>query len=88
VKKVENYALLFTNYIKIEAVSFLDEFDGGFFHNIEEEHRIRMREVRQITAPIVKRIKQWKDLRKFRNHIIAHPWKFSDPALISTEQKR
>jgi hypothetical protein len=59
----------------MESVSFMDEFNGFFFHNIEDAFKPRMREVREITSPIVKRIRKWKDLEKFRNNIIAHPWR-------------
>lgn len=75
IKEIEDYALLFTNYITLESVSFLDEFNTDFFHNIEEEFKPRMKAIRLITAPIIKRINKWKDLGKFRNNIIAHPWR-------------
>lgn len=75
INEIEDFALLFTNYIKMESVSFLAEFNGSFYHNIEEEYKSRMKDVRIITAPIIKRISKWKDLEKFRNNIIAHPWR-------------
>ena len=59
----------------MEAVSFLEEFNGGLYHEIEEEYKPRVAHTRKITAPIIKRINKWKDLEKFRNNIIAHPWR-------------
>ncbi len=70
-----DYALLFTYHINLEAVSFLDEYNGDFVSRTETEYAIRVKEVRKITAPIIKRINRWKDLEKFRNNIIAHPWR-------------
>jgi len=72
---VKEIAVILTNNIKMESVSFLDEFNGSFFRNIEDAYKARMMEVRQITAPIIKRIKKWKDLEKYRNNIVAHPWR-------------
>ncbi len=75
IDEIKDHALLFTNYIKMESVSFLEEFNEGFYFKIENDYKQRMNEVRLITAPIIKRIKKWKDLEKFRNNIIAHPWR-------------
>jgi len=72
---VKEIAVILTNNIKMESVSFLDEFNDSFFRNIEEAYKPRMMEVRKITAPIIKRIKKWKDLEKYRNNIVAHPWR-------------
>jgi hypothetical protein len=72
---VKEIAVILTNNIKMESVSFLEEFNESFFHNIEDEYKPRMRDIRQITAPIIKRIKKWKDLEKYRNNIITHPWR-------------
>jgi hypothetical protein len=71
----QDYALLFTYHINLEAISFLDEYNGDFFKNIEPGYIDRVKEVRKIAAPILKRIKKWKDLEKFRNNIVAHPWR-------------
>ena len=67
--------ILMTNYIVMESVSFLDEFDQNFYHRCEEEYKSKVLLIRKTTAPIFKRIKQWKDLKDFRNNIIAHPWR-------------
>jgi len=66
---------LFVYHINLEAVSFLEEYNGDFLKNIEVEYHNRVKEIRKIGAPILKRINKWKDLEKFRNNIIAHPWR-------------
>lgn len=75
IHSIQGIGVILTNHIKLESVSFLDEFNGAFFHNIGDEFKPRMMDVRRITAPIIKRINKWKDLRKFRNNIVAHPWR-------------
>jgi hypothetical protein len=70
-----DYSLLFTYHINLEAVNFLDEYNGDFVTKTESEYLARVKETRKITAPILKRINKWKDLQKFRNNIIAHPWR-------------
>jgi hypothetical protein len=68
-------ALLLTYHINLEAVSYLDEYNVNFLKNVEPNYSERVRQVRKISAPILKRINKWKDLEKFRNNIIAHPWR-------------
>ena len=69
-----DYALLFTYYINLESVSFLEEFRDGLAKT-EPAYTDRIRNFRKITSPILKRINKWTDLEKFRNSIIAHPWR-------------
>ena len=69
-----DYALLYTYYINLEAVSFLEEFKDGLSKS-ESVYTDRIKELRKITSPILKRINKWTDLEKFRSSIIAHPWR-------------
>lgn len=69
-----DYALLYTYYINLEAVSFLEEFKNGLSKS-ESAYTARIKEFRKITSPILKRINKWSDLEKFRSSIIAHPWR-------------
>lgn len=69
-----DYALLYTYYINLEAVSFLEEFKVGLAKS-ESINTDRIKEFRRITSPILKRINNWTDLEKFRSSIIAHPWR-------------
>ena len=69
-----DYALLYTYYINLEAVSFLEEFKDGL-SKTESAYTVRIIEFRKITSPILKRINKWGELQKFRSSIIAHPWR-------------
>jgi len=69
-----DYALLYTYYINLEAVSFLEEFKDGLSKS-ESNYSQRIKEFRKITSPVLKRINNWTDLEKFRSSIIAHPWR-------------
>ncbi|RYF38002.1 MAG: hypothetical protein EON97_00110 [Chitinophagaceae bacterium] len=62
-------------YMIMETVSFLDEYNGAFINNVEAEFRERIMTLRKIATPIIKKITRWKDLEKFRNNIVAHPWR-------------
>lgn len=87
INEVENFALLFTYYIKMETVSFLEEFNKGFYHETEQQFKPRVNEVRKITSPIIKRINKWKDLERFRNNIIAHPWRAKKQFVIPDQNE-
>ena len=73
-KENQDFALLHTYYIILESVAFLDEFNYSF-RKVESEYLSRVTDVRKITAPLIKKVRKWKDLEKFRNNIIAHPWR-------------
>lgn len=75
---IKEIAVLLVNNIKLEAVSFLDEFNAAFINNVEVEYKERVMDIRKITAPIIKRIKKWKDLEKIKidvNCCLCFKWK-------------
>jgi hypothetical protein len=76
--EIENDAVIWSFYIIMEAVSYTKEFEGRFFHNSEPQFKDRIMDVRKITAPVFRKIRKWKHLEDFRNHIIAHPWRDND----------
>lgn len=80
----EDYGLLFTYYINLESVSFLEEFRDGF-SKIDPAYINRVKDIRRITSPILKRINKWKDLEKFRNNIIAHPWRHKGKFVVPNQ---
>ena len=47
------------------------------YQHSEKEYRQRIVDIQKITKPIFNRINKWKDLGKYRNNIIAHPWRDS-----------
>lgn len=59
----------------MESVSFIDEFHRSFFQNCEPEFKSKVLIIKKMTTPVFKRINQWKDLKEFRNTIVAHPWR-------------
>jgi hypothetical protein len=63
--------MIFTNYIIMESLSFMDEFDNYFIHTEPEYHK-RMLDIGKITEPVRIRINRWTDLKRFRNNIVAH----------------
>ncbi|WP_272149186.1 hypothetical protein [Tenacibaculum aiptasiae] len=60
-----------TSQIIITSCSYLEEWEY-FARLIKEEQESRIIILRKITKPVIDRINEWKDLRKFRNNMIAH----------------
>jgi len=72
--KNEEILMAVINYQILETTSFLEEYHERFNSNTDNDLNKRVTEVKSICKPIIKKLKQWKDLKKFRNEIIAHPW--------------
>lgn len=63
-------------YIILESVSFFEEYDNYFTPcHVETEFHERVKAVRKICKAIFRLLYKWKDLKKFRDNIIAHPWR-------------
>lgn len=62
---------IISSQIIITACSYLDEWEL-FGKLIKEEQGSRIITLRKITKPVIDRINEWKDMRQFRNNIIAH----------------
>lgn len=62
---------IITSQIIITSCSYLDEW-VYFARLIKEEQESRIITLRKITKPVMNRINEWKDLKRFRNNIIAH----------------
>ena len=69
------YATNLTYYLILESVSFLEEFNKHLYHIVESHHKEQIKKLRKVISPITKQIQKWTDLKKFRNEIIAHPWR-------------
>lgn len=67
-------SVLFFSIILLETNVFLEEYHNQFTQ-VEVEYSNRVKDVKQIAQPIIRRINQWKDIRKFRSQIIAHNWR-------------
>lgn len=60
-------------YLIMETNSFLIEYDKFFTEGmVEPEYKERVRIVRQVLKPLIKKIKAWKEIPYLRNTVIAH----------------
>ncbi len=57
--------------ILIQTVSFLDEFDN-FIKSNDIELNNTIKAIKKAVKPALKQIKQWVELRDFRNNVLAH----------------
>lgn len=71
------------NYQIIIICSLLDEFDKQFIPLKYPEHSEKILKVKEITKPIKKRINKWKDLKNYRNYILAHNLREKDISIFS-----
>jgi|ERR1035437_328792 hypothetical protein len=81
----ENDAILLAQYLLMEGLSFIVEFKENMYKVAESEYKTRVQEIQKITKPIFDRINKWKDLGKYRNNIIAHPWRDSGKFAIPND---
>lgn len=77
---------LISNHAIILFCSFLDEYNKFFnishLKNVDPE---KITNVKRKNEPGLKRIKEWKDLKKFRNYLIAHNFRIKGKSFFSEE---
>jgi hypothetical protein len=73
------------NQILLIACSALDEFNKCFTAQACPEFADRINQLRRQIRPVTRRIDQWKDLRKYRNQMIAHNLRIEGHAIIDRE---
>lgn len=56
----------------IDSVSFLDEYQQVFGVKTEKFFKDRIIITKSINRPLISKICEWKDLRDFRNNLLAH----------------
>jgi hypothetical protein len=56
----------------IDSVSFLDEYQQVFGVKTEKKYKERIIITKAINKPLISKISEWKDLREFRNNLLAH----------------
>ena len=71
----ERLHLSWTNMILMESVSFIDEYEQNFYHRCEPEFKDMVTKAKKMCQPVIRKVKGWKDLKNFRNQIVAHPWR-------------
>jgi len=80
---------LISNYSIIMFCSFMDEyeehFNTNYLKNIDPERILR---VRKKNSYGVNRIKIWKDMKTFRNQLVAHNFKVKGKSFFSDEIER
>lgn len=65
------------NSILLNIVSYRDEYNENFFQNSEPEFRERILQVKRIAKPALKKVNTWKDLKAYRNDMIAHNFRLA-----------
>jgi hypothetical protein len=70
----------------IESCSYLDEFENVFGVKSEKKYQKRILIVKRSTKPFIKKIKEWNDLREFRNSIVAHNLRKKDGKMALTKE--
>ena len=77
---------LISSYAIILFCSFMDEYEKYFNQSelefIEKERILR---VKRKNSPGIKRIKKWKDLKKYRNYLAAHNFRINGKSFFSNE---
>ena len=56
----------------IDSVSFLDEYQQVYGVKTEKKYKDRIIITKAINKPLISKICEWKDLRDFRNNLLAH----------------
>ncbi|NMC60932.1 MAG: hypothetical protein GYA51_16355 [Candidatus Methanofastidiosa archaeon] len=56
----------------IDSVSFLDEYQQVYGVKTESKYKDRIIITKAINKPLISKICEWKDLRDFRNNLLAH----------------
>jgi hypothetical protein len=64
------YASTFS-IVLIQTVSFLDEYHN-FIRATDEELNNTIKAIKKAVKPAVDQINEWKEIRDFRNHVLAH----------------
>ena len=63
------------NEILINATAFLDEWERGLVKMTEDKDRDVLIALQEKAKPAIDRIKRWKDLKEYRNAILAHQFR-------------
>ena len=76
-KDQAHYVTLY-HTILMNTCSFLDEYNKHFQAKSEPEFHERILSVKKIAKPAYKKMKEWKDLREYRNNMIAHNFRINE----------
>jgi len=70
-KDKAHYVVLY-NTILMNVCSYLEEYNKNFSTASEPQYQSRIAEIKKIAKPAYKEISKWKDLKVYRNNMIAH----------------
>jgi len=70
-KETSHYQTLY-NTILMNACSYLDEYNKNLLHNAEPQFHERIKSLKKIAKPALKKLNEWTDLRSYRNQMVAH----------------
>lgn len=73
------------NYSLLKSASFLEEFNTIFTPSNYPDYRDRIILFKKIVKPVTKRIDQWKDIRNYRNQILAHNFNINNSSFFSED---
>lgn len=75
------------NYGLIIACSILDEYNKEVtVGKLPTDLKERLGRLKQMTKPIIHKLKRWPDLQKYRNNILAHNLKIKDGVSFFSDQ--
>lgn len=75
------------NYSHIIACSFIDEYNKEFIGSKHPDFSERIKRLKQITKPALKRLNSWSDFKNYRNYILAHNYRIGDKSIFADDFK-
>jgi hypothetical protein len=75
------------NYSHILFCSFIDEYNEEFTFLKHQEYSERIKRLKQITKPAMKKLNLWKDLKNYRNYFLAHNLRINKKSIFDTQFK-
>lgn len=69
-----------SSLIIIRTISFLDEFEN-FVKSSNQDLGKTIIDIKKTVKPALKQIKSWKEIREFRNNVLAHNFRFDKEAI-------
>lgn len=71
------------NYILLKSCGWLDEYNEGFSPSRHPEEKDKIIRIKKILKPAKDRINKWKDLKTYRNEMLAHTYKRKEKYLLT-----
>ena len=72
------------NYAIILLHSFMDEYNKEFIISKHPIYSDRIKRLRHIIKPAIKRLNMWSDIRKYRDYILAHNLRVKDISIFNS----